>query len=340
MSTTRVDSTHLPKREREAFVKETLRSNVLPLEVQHHSSDVALALARTDFGDLSLQSLTSSDTTYWRTATQARDDAPPTVYLALKRRGAGRVSQDGRHAVLRPGDLVLTRSTGAATVDMSNGSTYHHLLIPAGQLALPERTLRRVTAVRLGPDRPLARIVASHVRQLSTARSLPPLEAMALVGPTVALVRALVMVAADEPHLAGGPLADTLQQRVVAYVYEHWLDGDLTAGRIAQVHHVSKRHVYDLLGGAGIKLADWQRKRRLEACRDELARPSAARTPVSEVGRRWGFGNPTTFGRAFKRAYGLSPGEWRARNEPPAEHRPYAPASAWHSTGRRAQGPP
>lgn len=325
MATTRVDSAHLPLNERAAFVKETLRSNVLPLEVRHHDTDVAFALMRTDFGDVSLQSMSSSDTTFRRTATHARDDAPPTVYLALKQCGTSRVSQDGRNAVLRPGDLVLTRSTGPGTIDMSGESADHHLLIPAGQLALPERTLTQVTATRLGPDRPLARIVAAHMRQLAASRTLRPVEATALVGPTVALVRALVAVAADEPQLASGPLSDSLQDRIVDYLHEHWPDQDLTASRVAQVHHVSRRHVYSLLGAAGISLGDWLRTRRLEACRDELAGPGAGRVNVSDVGRRWGFPNPTSFGRAFKRAYGLTPGEWRALSASPAGHG-YPPA--------------
>ena len=85
----------------------------------------------------------------------------------------------------------------------------------------------------------------------------------------------------------------------------------MTADKLARVHHVSIRHVYNLLAEAGISLGDWLRTRRLEACRDELAVPGAKRLNVSAVGRRWGFDDPTNFGRAFKRTYGLTPGEWR-----------------------------
>lgn len=315
--TTRLDSAQVPRDDRVSFVKEALRANVLPLEVQHHDREVAFSLERTDLADISLQAQSCSDTTFWRTATQARDDAPPTVYLALQRSGAGRVSQDGRHAVLRPGDMTLTRSNGAATVDALAGSNGLHLLIPAGQLGVHDRTLRQVTAVRLGRDLALARIVASHVEQLAASPSLRPAEAMALVGPTVAMVRALVAVTAAEPSLASGPLAETLQQRIVAYLHEHWLDEGLNADRLARVHHISQRHVYTQLRAAGIDLGDWLRARRLQACRDELAEPGALRSNVSDIGRRWGFSNPTTFGRAFKHAYGLTPGEWRRASARP-----------------------
>ena len=197
----------LPKHERSAYIKEVMSANVLPLEVRHHDEDVALSLRCMDLTDVSLHSMSASDTTFRRTARQARDDAPSTVYLALQRTGASRVSQDGRQAIIRPGELVLTRSPAPATVAMTGGSSDLYLVIPAGQLALPERTVAGLTAVRLGPERPLVRIVASHLEQLATARPLASEEALALVRPTIGLVRALVAINAQEPGLAGGPMS-------------------------------------------------------------------------------------------------------------------------------------
>lgn len=309
--TTEICTDGLPRLERAPFVKDTMRAAVSPLEVQHHHEDVRLRMHRTELADVSLLRMTISDTTFRRTAVQARDDAPPTAYIALKMSGTGRVSQDARTARVEPGDLVLTRSNGPATVAMLDGSADCHLHIPFGLLGVPDRVLSRVTAVCMRPDVPLAQVVASHMRALA-ATPLSPADSVALSRPTVALVKALISVAADEPGPAKDALADTLKDRVVAYLHERWSDHDLTAGSIAQAHHVSTRQLYVLLESAGISLGDWVRARRLEACRDELSRAGARRINVASVGRRWGFQDPTNFGRAFKRAYGMTPGEWRA----------------------------
>jgi len=48
--------------------------------------------------------------------------------------------------------------------------------------------------------------------------------------------------------------------------------------------------------------------------------------PVSiAAARRWGFVDPTHFGRRFRAAYGLSPGEWRRAAREAALRRPPEP---------------
>src|SRR5271168_542237 len=86
---------------------------------------------------------------------------------------------------------------------------------------------------------------------------------------------------------------------------------DLTAARIAAKHHISVRHLYNILARSGISLGDWVRAHRLEECRHDLAKPEAKSVTIAFIAQRWGFADATNFGRAFKAAYGLSPREWR-----------------------------
>jgi AraC-like DNA-binding protein len=86
---------------------------------------------------------------------------------------------------------------------------------------------------------------------------------------------------------------------------------DLTAARIAAKHHISVRHLYNILASSGISLGDWVRAHRLEECRKDLAKPGANSVTIAVIGQRWGFPDATNFGRAFKAAYGMSPREWR-----------------------------
>ena len=114
-----------------------------------------------------------------------------------------------------------------------------------------------------------------------------------------------------DPRLARGPLAETLQLRVMEYVRAHLAERDLTAARIAAKHHISVRHLYNILASSGISLGDWVRAQRLEECRKDLAKPGANSVTIAFIGQRWGFPDATNFGRAFKAAYGMSPREWR-----------------------------
>ncbi|WP_253770955.1 helix-turn-helix domain-containing protein [Goodfellowiella coeruleoviolacea] len=62
------------------------------------------------------------------------------------------------------------------------------------------------------------------------------------------------------------------------------------------------------------------RRRRLDRCQRDLADPSLHHLSIAAIAARWGFARPADFSRAFRRATGMSPGEYRrahrGRGEP------------------------
>jgi AraC-like DNA-binding protein len=96
------------------------------------------------------------------------------------------------------------------------------------------------------------------------------------------------------------------------------------AAQVAAAHHISERHLYNILGAGGITLADWIRTQRLQRCRNDIAGSAFHATPIASIARGWGFSDPSSFTRMFKNAYAMSPREWRhqantRRSEPTGE---------------------
>ncbi|MBV9250024.1 MAG: helix-turn-helix transcriptional regulator [Acetobacteraceae bacterium] len=60
----------------------------------------------------------------------------------------------------------------------------------------------------------------------------------------------------------------------------------------------------------GTSFAEHVTRRRLQECRSALERPTAARS-ITDVAFAWGFANLTTFYRAFRREFGMAPGDLR-----------------------------
>lgn len=309
-----LDTADVAAGEREALVRDILCAGDVPLEIEHlghRSEGIELRFSSAALGPITVQSLRSSATAFKRTSRLVRDGSPPTVSLAVHRAGLSTVFQEGRQAVLGAGELSLVNSAQPSVIVSEHHSLSHLVRIPAELLAVPEVVLRETVALRLGPELRIAGVIGRFVDDLVTLSDPQPVEAEHLARPTVELVRALIATVAGDSRRARESLGATLQVRVRDYLRAHWHERDLTAGRIAAAHHISTRHLYRLLAAQGISLGDWLRERRLEACRDELARPGAAGITVAAVGRRWGFSDSTNFGRAFKAAYGLTPGEWR-----------------------------
>jgi AraC-like DNA-binding protein len=87
---------------------------------------------------------------------------------------------------------------------------------------------------------------------------------------------------------------------------------------IAAAHHISVRYLHHLFQADGRTVCGYVREQRLERCRADLASPSLARQSVGRISARWGFPDAAVFGRAFKNAYGVSPGEFRRRSLRPS----------------------
>jgi AraC-like DNA-binding protein len=136
--------------------------------------------------------------------------------------------------------------------------------------------------------------------------------------PSIELVRALLTTHLDASALVKESAEETLLLRILEYARAHLAEPALNATQIAVAHHISVRHLYNVLARGGISLGDWIRARRLEECRDELSRPQSRPETISSIARRRGFTDPSSFSRLFRAAYGLSPHEWRgiSRRDP------------------------
>jgi AraC-like DNA-binding protein len=61
----------------------------------------------------------------------------------------------------------------------------------------------------------------------------------------------------------------------------------------------------------GRTVAAWIREQRLERARRDLADPDQRATAVHAIAARWGFRHAADFSRAFRRAYGMPPRDYR-----------------------------
>jgi AraC-like DNA-binding protein len=127
----------------------------------------------------------------------------------------------------------------------------------------------------------------------------------------------LVRTARDRPSeiAPSSDLADDPVMLAAArLIEERLLDPTLDAASLMQALHLSRSSLYRAFQGAGGVKA-YIRQRRLEHARDVLARPSDPRPTVGEVAASHGFASDSHFSRAFRTAFGHSPG---ARRKDPA----------------------
>ena len=264
------------------------------------------------FGSILLASCRGWGAEVHRDGSRVAQDHERTLLLSLTTSGTAEFRQNGTAVQLAAGGLVQYCSTIPFAATLNNVAR-HTLMIPYAAVDLPAHLIEARAGQLVDATKPLGRIVVKYLRDLGAhGVYLSPAERLALEKPTLNLLRALLMTTTAATARARDPLHATLGIRMEDFLRAHLREPDLNIGRVATAHGVSERYAYLVLAQQGISLGDWLRSERLRgAARELLANPDAT---IAAVASMWAFPDHANFTRAFRRAVGMSPREYRVRN--------------------------
>ena len=101
-----------------------------------------------------------------------------------------------------------------------------------------------------------------------------------------------------------------LYRQLTAYIEEH-LDEDLSLERLADQFYLSKYHIAHVFKDRiGISIHQYITKKRLALCKEAIL----GNANISEIYQTYGFGDYSSFFRAFKKEYGISPKDYRDKH--------------------------
>ncbi len=230
--------------------------------------------------------------------------------ISLQTAGVGMVSQDGRSVRLRPGDFALYDATRPYTLDFRAG--FGQVVYQFPRDALVDRgvdlTFATARTLRVGA---VGEVVAGFLRSVHRAgEEIPTDAAPRVAGHTLDLIATAVSAAVcDLPE--PDSLRGYRRQRVLDYIAEHLTDHDLSVASIAEGLGVSPRTIYKLFEGDEMTISRRILAARLERCRRDLADPLLRHRSITEIAFRNGFRDAAHFTRAFKRAFGTTPRDYR-----------------------------
>lgn len=232
--------------------------------------------------------------------------------LSLILNGTGLLIQDGREAVLNPGDIALYDTHKPYSLVFEADFQTLVVMFPQRLLDLPTDLVSQLTAVRMSGKEGVGNVVVPYIVQLgANLEQLAGPAGARLAHSAVDLLTTLFATELDVARATNDPHYE-LMRRIRAYIDANLSSPDLGPAQIASEHYISTRHLHGLFQEQGTTVSGWIRTRRLEHCRRDLLDPVHALRPVAAVAARWGFVDAAHFSRVFKAAYGCSPSELRA----------------------------
>ncbi len=311
---TRLDTADAPAARRLSLWQDIVCDVFVELDCRSDAGDSFRgAITSTGLGPLHCSDVTSSRQRVFRTPARIRRARDERVLVALGVSGAGQVIQDGREAVIEPGQFALYDTTRPYELRFEADFIQTVIQLPRAEVLRRIGATERLTATTFAVDRPLERLTADFLRGCArTAGALGADVGDRLSGQALDLLATTLAERAEAVSFGSTSHRAATLFRVKAQIEARLGDGELTIGQVAAALGLSPRYVNDLLADDGTSFRRHLLARRLEHCRRALAAPAQAHLQIGEIAYRWGFNDLAHFSRAFKERFGLSPRAWRA----------------------------
>src|ERR1700722_7240479 len=259
--------------------------------------------------DVTLLQQTSSGISHTRTPAHGRHGGPERVVFVLHNGGPGSYVHDDTSYRLNRGGLYVTDLNSCYSYTRPGDGSARIVQVERSALGLTVEQVQSAS-VRL-PESPFYDLLRSHIAEIcAAAPRLSGTNSEALATATAHL--AANMLRAAVPTASGLPPhrpACYLIDRTVLFMRKNFSRPELTAQEIAHKLGVSERYLFQRWSTQSRTMAETLLDLRLNAARHLLRSPRPL--AITVIAHRCGFADPSHFSRTFRRAHGMSPGQYR-----------------------------
>ncbi|WP_245330570.1 helix-turn-helix domain-containing protein [Bradyrhizobium sp. AS23.2] len=255
----------------------------------------------------------ATDLEYDRTPAHIARGGIDHYQITLCVEGEMRFSSGRREVTLRPGDIVLLdMAQPNRTVLRASGGRTHLTAIILQRAMLAPRLAHpdSATATFLPSDHPHARLLASHFAALG----LPAEREAGNVEITIEAIADLMAAAAGGTADITAGVERAERQLYLAMIKRHIANNlethAITVEELCHHFQISRATLYRLFEADG-GLAHYVREQRLNLAFRRLISPAAQDDRLIDLAVGMRFSSDSTFIRAFRRKFGVTPGELR-----------------------------
>lgn len=273
-------------------------------------ADFRFGFSAWHFGSLVLGVSETDTIKFWRSPQTIARSGIDHYLVQVYEEGSFGSSVEGKDMVVDKGDVwIVDLSRPVSNSQVSFRST--NLAIPRSILAPLLKNPDSLHGLKLSKDSPTGGLLSRYLTDLSKeAKMMTPDEAASVAQSTVHLIAGCAGPSIDAADLARDGISAALLQRIKTGVEAELANPNLNVDYLCGKFAVSRATLYRLFR-AHDGVNAYIRQRRLARCFQEFSNPQKVPKRISEIAEKWGFSNESSFSRAFRQTFGLSPTDAR-----------------------------
>ena len=309
-----ISTESVAERQRTAFWTDLVCDTYVQLECDPSAGRDAIEgeIVSDELATLQLSRVTATAQLVKRTPALIARASEDHFLVSIQTQGRGVISQDGRHAVLGPGDFALYDSTRPYQLTFDDDFQQFVLKLPGPTLRTALRQTEKLTATTVRGDRGAGHLMIGMIRTLAADIDALAPESAAAVADSVSQI--LIAGLATLPAARQQPVSQLTafhREQIKALVKARLADPELNVAQIARTLRLSPSTLHRAWTGEPCSLSDWIWSLRLDAARRDLCDPACSARTVSDIAFSWGFNDAAHFSRAFRVRFGCSPRDAR-----------------------------
>lgn len=314
MTVTRMRTMDLPAEQRFALWHDLTVGSHIPIAIDSdHRDDFRATIEVHDFGLVQLSRLRYPALRGERTERLIRQSDPDVLLVSHVPHGRQLSRRDWGESVADASNIVVHTSSQAGTVINDAPITNIVFQLPRTMLDPKGILTDRLLLAPIPATRGIGALLVHVLTDLAEhGDSHPPAVITQLTTTALDLLTAAARIVAGARFTLPDDSRTRIRQiQIHSYIRQRLADPNLTPTAVAAAHGLSMRQLHRVFQAEGTTPSAWIRRQRLEQCRRDLGDPELASRPVVAIGARWGYPDPTSFNRAFRREFGIPPGEYR-----------------------------
>lgn len=255
-------------------------------------------------GEITLSDVKSTSLQVLRGTTEIRADPHDDFLVSVQVAGQCVLEQEGRVALLGPGDVALFDSRHPYSLSFSTAYRQLVMQMPRSLMTGCVPRAERATAIAFGSASPLTRLAAHTISDAARQDAAVTAEASGhLSSGLVQIVAALLAVhlPATRAHSPDQALLLQVKRSILSNLRNPMLD----VGRIARLNAMQPRQLHQLFSSQEETVTRWMWNERLNASYRLLSK--GGYRSITDVALLVGFSDACHFSRRFKARFGFPP---------------------------------